>query len=342
MTNPHSRKVPAIAMSAMLLAIALLFTSTASADDWAQFRGAGGTSAADANIPVKISPENGMAWKLEMPGKGASSPIVIGDKVIVTCSGGPKQDQLYTVCVDAKTGKQLWEQKFWATGRCLCHELSANAAPTPASDGKHVYAFFSSNDLACMDMDGNLVWYRGLGVDHPKAGNDVGMSSSVVVHDGILVAQVECAQDSFAIGIDAETGSTIWEIERTKDSNWASPLLITGKDQPSMVVLQSVDKVTVNDLKTGKELHSLEGKCSSISSSAFVNGVLFVPINGTTAIGVNGTNFETLWTGSKISPSSMSTVVHKDKLFTLNRAAVLSAFNTSDGSEAGQARVGGR
>ncbi|MFK7769350.1 MAG: PQQ-binding-like beta-propeller repeat protein [Mariniblastus sp.] len=320
--------------------LAIAFTTTVQADDWAQFRGTGGVSVGNASLPKSFDNEKNIAWKIDMPGKGASSPIVVGDKIIVTCSGGEKQDQLYTVCVDAASGKKLWTQKFWATGRCFVHPLSANAAPTPASDGKHVFVFFSSNDLACLDLDGNLVWYRGLAVDHPKAGNDVGMASSPAVKDGVVVVQVECQGDSFATGLDVATGKTLWTNERAKDAVWTSPLIVDNGTAPPMVVLQSKDNFNVLDLKTGKVVYNQEGAVSSISSPAIANGKLFVPIDGTTAFAISSDGQLTKeWNSEQIRPSSMSSVIHDNKIYTLNRAGALSVFSSTDGTEQDKIRV---
>ncbi len=330
----------------MKFKIALLTTSLtlmaglAAADDWKQFRGEGGVSVADATLPKKFDDQTNVAWKIPLPAKGASSPIVVGDKVIVTCSGGDNQDQLYTVCVDAKTGKELWQQEFWATGRCFVHPLSANAAPTPASDGKHVYVFFSSNDLACLDLDGNLVWYRGLAVDYPKAGNDVGMASSPAVKDGVVVVQVECQGDSFAMGLDAETGTTIWTQMRDKEGVWTSPLIVDVPGKTPLVVLQSKKSFDVLNLKTGERVFKTEGEVSSISSPAVTNGKLFVPINGTTAYSVTGDgNLVEEWNSAQIRPSSMSCVVDGEKIYALSRSGVLAAYNTADGTEQNKVRV---
>jgi outer membrane protein assembly factor BamB len=311
------------------------------ADDWTHFRGTTGSSVGEANLPTKFDEETNLAWKTPMPGKGASGPIVVGDKVIVTCSSGDPefQDKLYTVCVDAKTGKELWTQKFWATGRCFVHSLSANAAPTPASDGKYVYAFFSSNDMACLDLDGNLVWYRGLAVDNPKAGNDVGMASSPAVKDGIVVAQVEAQGDSFVIGLDTETGKTVWKIDRPTDSVWTSPLIVEANGK-NMVVLQSTSGFDLIELKTGNTLFSEKGETSSISSPSMQNGKLFVPINGTTSYAVAADGKLTQeWNSPKLRPSSMSAVVHNDKIFALNRSGVLNVFSANDGTSVADARV---
>ena len=326
------------------LTILILFTFIASSncksEDWWQFRGEGGVSVADAKLPTTFDDQTNVAWKTPMPGKGASSPIVIDGKVIVTCSSGQNQDQLYAVAVDEKTGKEVWTQKFWATGRCFVHSLSANAAPSPVTDGKHIYVFFSSNDLACLDLDGNLIWYRGLAVDFPKAGNDVGMASSPAVKDGVVVVQVECPGDSFAMGLDTETGQTIWTQERSNDGVWTSPLIVTAKNSSPMVVLQSEKNFDMLDLKTGQPTFKAEGSVSTISSPAFANGKLFVPINGTTAYSLSSNgDLNEEWNSPKLRPQSMSSVVYGDNIYALTRSGVLTSFSAIDGTEQQKIRV---
>lgn len=330
-------KLRLLTLSLVVATLAAIHSS-ANADDWTQFRGAGGASVANAVLPKSFDKEN-IQWKIPLPAKGASGPIVVGDRVIVTCSGGEDQDQLYTVCLDTKTGKELWTQKFWATGRCFVHPISANAAPTPASDGQHVFVFFSSNDLACLDLDGNLVWYRGLAVDHPKAGNDVGMSSSPVVKDGVVVVQVECQGDSFAMGLDADTGITIWTQKRGRDAMWSSPLVVDA-DGMALVVLQSQSSFDVLNMKTGEPIFHAEGRVNNICSPATSDGKLFVPIDGTTAFSVSGNGQLTKeWNSPQLRPANMSAVVHGGKIYSLNRAGGLFAYDSADGSELAKARV---
>ena len=219
----------------------------ARAADWPQFRGPDGDSVTEGTAPpVEWSDADGqnIAWRVSLPGRGPSSPIVVGSRVLVTASSGVKQDRLHVLCFDAANGEQLWQRQFWATGRTLTHPSSANAAPTPASDGKLVFAFYSSNDLACLDLDGNLKWFRGLAHDYPAAGNDVGMSSSPVVAGDVVVAQVECQGDSFATGIDKNTGETRWRAVLPREASWASPVVIPGDDpKDSIVLLQSPSRL---------------------------------------------------------------------------------------------------
>ncbi len=322
--------------------IAFSICAQAHADDWTQFRGTGGTSnAAGAVIPIKIAESNNVKWDVELPGKGPSSPIVIGDQVIVTCSFGDKQDRLAVVSYNAKSGKQNWRQDFWATGRSVCHPLSANAAPTPTSDGKFIYAFFSSNDLACLDLEGNLKWFRGLAYDYPKAANDTGMSSSPVVADGVVVVQIENQADSFAAGIDTTTGKTLWRKEREPKACWASPVIIRGNpNRPSMVVLQSNSKTTVHNVKSGEKVWEYEGRFSGIPSPVVDGNRLYLPVDGTTAFEIaDDGKFTKLWNNPRMAPGTSSLIVSKKYLFSLNRGGITNCFDAKSGERLWQVRM---
>lgn len=317
-----------------IVMFALSLSSVVDADDnWKQFRGVGGCSAAQGELPTSFTDKQNIAWKADLPAKGASGPIVVGDRVFVTCSGGIGQSLLYTVCFDVETGKKLWTQQFFATGRCFVDKLSANAAPTPASDGQRVYAFFSSNDLACMDLDGNLLWYRGLAFDRPKAGNDVGMSSSPVIADGIVVAQVENQGDSFCVGLDALTGKTRWTLERPTEAVWASPLVVKKGDR-NFVLLQSKTGIDLVDIKTGEVLDHVDGDTSSVSSAAAMGETIFAPINGTSAFQVSSQGkLKQQWNTPRMRPASMSTIAADGKLYTLNKGGVLTTYSAEDGAK---------
>ncbi|MFM7517393.1 MAG: PQQ-binding-like beta-propeller repeat protein, partial [Pirellula sp.] len=198
----------------LMLSTGLLLSGQVHAEDWPQFRGpyVGGASN-KASLPDKFDGESGanIAWKVSIPGRSVGGAIVVGDQVITTTSDGLEQRRIRLLSYDATSGKPRWEQQLVARGRPYCHPTSANAAPTPASDGKHVIAFFSSNDIACTDLQGNLLWYRSLASDFPKAGNDVGMSASPTIVEGVVVVQVDCQGDSFALGMNVSDGTTVWK-----------------------------------------------------------------------------------------------------------------------------------
>ena len=226
-----------------------------------------------------------VAWKVDLPGRGPSSPIVVGSRVLITASSGANQDRLHVLCFDTNDGRRLWERQFWATGRTITHSQSANAAPTPASDGRAVFAFYSSNDLVALDLDGNLLWYRGLATDYPRIGNDAGMASSPLVMEGVVVVQTESQGGALAVGIDASDGSTRWRDDRERVASWTSPVTISGGGAGTPAVLvQSTPGVNCLDPTSGKELWRYKASCDSISSACAAGGLIFLPSGGITAL----------------------------------------------------------
>jgi outer membrane protein assembly factor BamB len=330
-------------MRGLLILLTFLMTAQAAvASDWLGFRG-DSTSRAPIALPSKIDTVNGLAWKSPLPGRGVSGPIIVGDRVYLTCSSGAKEDRMFICCLHAKTGKKLWQREYWATGRTLMHPDSANAAPTPTSDGEAIYAFFSSNDLICVDIDGNLRWARGLTYDYPKAFNDVGMSSSPIVVDGVVIAQVECQVDSFVAGIDAKTGENKWRIDRPKGMNWASPVALNQPGKGNLVVLQSATDLSAHDPASGKEVWKVDMKCNFIASTVAANGKLFVPLSGgVTALELPETGApKSLWSTNKLRPGSASAVTQGNNVLTLN-GPVLNCGNATDGSIKWQLRLKGK
>jgi outer membrane protein assembly factor BamB len=328
--------------------VALGLVASFGAADWRQFRGTDNTAvAADENLPLVWSDAENMAWKADLPGRGPSSPIVVSGRVIVTCSSGAKQDRLHVLCFDAQSGRQRWHRQFWATGRTLCHPESAIAAPTPASDGTQVYAFYSSNDLVCLDLDGNLQWFRGLAHDYPKAGNDTGMSSSPLVVGDTVIVQIESQGDSFAAGLDRQSGENRWRIERPRRSSWASPCRLAGSAGTApALLLQSPTALTAHDPDTGSELWRYEGVCADIASPVSVAGMVYVPSQGITALrapdGTPGSKLETVWQQNRLNTSGASPLVYQGMIYTLNSSGVLNCADAATGMVQWQLRLEGR
>lgn len=300
--------------------------------DWPGFLGPAGNGVLiEASAPLDFapskegSPAKNIAWRTSLPGRSVSGPIIVGGKVITTSSSGMEGRWLHVSAVDAESGKVQWTRASKATGRPYCHPTSANAAPTPCTDGQRVFAFFSSNDLVCYDLDGQLQWYRGLSYDHPQAGNDVGMSSSPLVVDGTVIVMIDCQADSFATGIDTVTGVTKWEIARPHKANWSSPRLATAADGSQVVVLQGADELIGIDAATGKQLWLLDAKCSTVASAVFSKGKLHVPASGTKTYELK-TASETpqlLWESSRINPNSSSPLVTDIGVLGLNRTVLV-------------------
>lgn len=326
-------------LSASVLAAAL----SLSAANWTQFRGPLGSGVAeDTQVPTQLDAKS-VAWTASLPGRGLSSPIIVGQRVFVTASSGPKQDRLHVLCFDALKGSLLWERQFWATGRTMAHEKTSVAAPTPTSDGENVYALFSSNDCVALDLDGNLKWYRGLGRDFPNASNSLGMSSSLVTAEGVVVAQVENDSESFTAGLDAATGDTRWKLDRPKKANWTSPVLLKKGAEPTIVVLQSTKGLTAVEPASGKILWEYTDGASSVPSSASSGGLLYVPSQGLTVLqpGAPGEAPKQVWRSGQLRPGTSSPLVLGEKVYSLNDGGVLSCGESGTGKRLWQLRLKG-
>jgi outer membrane protein assembly factor BamB len=291
----------------------------------------GNPVATQAELPVsfKVAKENdgqeNIAWHTQLPGRSVSSPILVNDLVITTSSSAMEGRWISVTALDSHTGKIVWHRSVNSTGRPFCHATSANAAPTPCSDGTRIYAFFSSNDLLCYDLEGRLQWLRSLTEQHPLAGNDIGMSSSPVVVDGVCVVTVECQADSFTAGIDSATGATLWELPRPKEANWSSPRVIQGDDGKNLVIVQGSKNLVAIDPSTGRQAWQVEANCSTIASAVFAEGRLHVPAGGTKVyqlpVALAGPKF--LWESSRINPSSSSLLVTSFGVLGLNRSVLV-------------------
>lgn len=316
----------------------------AEASDWTGFRGPQGDAIARGEkLPRELSPGS-ITWAADLPGRGISTPVVIGQRVLVTASAGARHDQLHVLCFDATDGHLRWSRRLWATGRTQTHEKISPATPSPASDGQRLYVLYSSNDCAAFDLDGNLLWFRGLGRDYPNASNSLGMSSSLVVADGILVAQVENDSESFAVGLDAATGLNKWKIDRPKKANWTSPVLLrdpaSGKN---LVALQSAKGLAAVNLATGEVAWNYPEGASTVPSATLAHGRLFVPSQGLTVLepSAAGQPPRQVWRSGQLRPGTPSPVVLGPSVLVLGDGGILTCASAEDGARQWQLRLKG-
>ena len=321
----------------MLRVLPVLFACLATAcftgADWLQFRGndANGVAAS----PVDPALVDKVAWKAPLPGRGLSGPTVVGNQVVLSCSSGFNDDRLHVLSFDADTGEQQWSRQFWATGRTQCHKKMCVATPQVASDGERLFAFYSSNDLICLDLAGNLLWYRGLGLDFPNASNSLGMSSSPVLSGDTVIVQVESDAEAFSMGLDVATGVTRWKIDRPRGSNWTSPAILRKAEKGrDLVLLQSGKGLAAVRPDTGETVWEYEEGASRIPSSLAEGGLIFLPAGGLTALRPvpGGSTPELLWQDNRFSPSTASPVAIGGRVYVSNRAGVVSAVNATTGN----------
>jgi outer membrane protein assembly factor BamB len=326
---------------AVLLLPSLL--APARAGDWPQFRGPGGTGVADdTGLPVHWGATENVRWKADLPGRGLSNPIIADGRVFVTASSGYRQDRLHILCFDLAAGKKLWERQLWATGSTVSNSKTCMAAPTPVTDGERVYALFATGDLACLDAEGNLLWYRALVRDYPLITNQVGMAASPVLWKDTLIVPMENAGDSFVAGFDKLTGRNRWKQPRARDINWVSPLLVQHGGRAEVLV-QSAKELTAYDPATGDRRWELQTSGLSIISSPAASGdLLLVPGGELRALrpAADGKPPEPAWKNGKLNSSFATPLPYGGRVYNVNTANVLTCVDAADGKARWQQRLG--
>lgn len=333
-------------MSCIRLSALAVLGFAAVAADWRQFRGPAGTAAADGPAPpAEVAPEKA-AWKVPLPGRGLSGPLVVGDRVFVTASSGQRQDRLHVLAFAAADGKTLWERTVFATGPTTCHPKTCMAAPTPVSDGKRVVALFGTDDLVCLDRDGNVLWVRCLHDEYPGTTDGRGLASSPVIAGNTLVLQFDTQNVSFAVGIDLETGVNRWRVDRPRDIVWATPTVLAGwaPGGGDQVLLQNGAKLTALDPATGKEAWHVERKCHPIATALCIGHIVYVPgaESGMAALRLrpDGTP-EVVWESERVNAGTASPVAVGNRIYCL-RGTNLVVGDLATGAEVGRVRLRGQ
>jgi outer membrane protein assembly factor BamB len=323
---------------------AILAAVAVAGSDWRQFRGPAGAGAADGTAPPTEIAADRATWKANLPGRGLSAPIVVGDRVFVTASSGRLNDRLHVLAFAAADGKRLWERTVFATGPTAAHPKTCMAAPTPASDGKRVVALFGTDDLVCLDLDGNVLWARCLYEENPGATDGRGLATSPVIVAGRVIVHVETQNVSFAAGIDLASGTNCWRIERPRGIVWSTPTILPGWAAGGfdLVLLQGSTRLSAIDPATGQEAWHLDRKNDQIASALCHGDVLFVPgENGMAAFRRQDQGPpQLLWESEKLNPVTASPVLVGNRLY-CPRGSVVVVGDAATGAEVGRVRLRG-
>ena len=263
-----------------VLAIASLVRGQAHAENWPGWRGPDRTGVTgETGLPVKWSENEGVAWKVALPGSGISNPIVWEDRVFVTSSDGPQQSELYLICLARDDGRELWRLQLWGSAPTLYHPTkSSMASPSPVTDGKHVFAFYGTGDVFCVDFEGGLIWQRSLASEYGEFENRFAASSSPLLYNDLLLLQCDHYGDSYLLAIDKATGADRWKADRPETwLSWASPQLVpTGREEEHELLVSGSHRLEGYDPLTGDMLWTLRGMSREcIPTPVFGHGLIY-------------------------------------------------------------------
>ena len=323
--------------SKILCGLMLLFVLnvSVSADDWARFRGPNGSGVSSdaAPTPVEWSPDSNVRWKTALPGEGVSSPIVIGDRVFVTCYSGyganfGKVEDLkrHLVCVERSSGKIRWQKSVDAvlpedsySGMGI--PAHGYASHTPVSDGERVYVFFGKSGVLAYDVDGKQLWQNSVGTESDR--RRWGSASSPILYDGKVIVTASAESESL-VALNCETGEEVWKRQASGLANvWGTPLLVKVDEERTDLVLGVPYEIWGFNPDSGKlrwfsEIPAGDQYSSSVVAAQDVVYSIEGRGGGSAAVRAGGkgdvTKSHRIWAGSDSSRFG-TPVVYEDRIY---------------------------
>lgn len=370
----HSVRSVRMALSAAL-GLFLMFTVPVGAAtdpaNWSQFRGPGALGVGEnPNLSDHWGTNDNVAWKVPVPGRGWSSPIVWGDRVFVTTVvsdgeveepkkglyfGGDRKElpkgthRWLVLCLDLNSGRELWRQEAHAgPASNRLHVKNTYASETPVTDGERVYAYFGNVGMFCYDMEGKRLWSTNWPA--VKTRNGWGSAASPVLHRDRLFIVNDNDEQSFVVALDAKSGRQLWRQEREEKSNWATPY-IWQNDSRTELITPGTRKVRSYDLD-GKLLWQFGGMSSIVIPTPFSKfGLLYVcsgyvadksrPVfaikpgaSGDITLKADETNSEFIaWCGRTAGPYNPSPLLYGDYFYVLFDFGFLGCLDARTGRE---------
>lgn len=360
--------------------------SQATEGNWPSFRGpsaSGVSSGSSTAVNWDVSKSKNIRWKTAIPGLSHSSPIVWGNRVYITTAistgkkptlkvglygdigsvNGEPMQKWVLYCLNKTTGDIVWN-KVAHTGapKVKRHPKSTHANSTPATDGKHIVAFFGSEGLYCYDMNGELVWKKDLGVLDsgfyrvPSA--QWGFGSSPVIYAGIVIVQCDTQGEGFVAAFDAASGTEIWRTLRDDVPTWSTPTVHVTSSHRS-VILNGYKHTGAYDFDTGKELWSLAGGGDiPVPTPIVADSLIFITsAHGKLSplyaikVGATGdisltdtstTNQSIVWSIKRGGAYMQTPIVYGDYLYNCRATGALTCFKATTGEVMYEEKLGER
>lgn len=336
-----------------------IFLNVASfAENWPGWRGPLGTGKAEGkNYPTTWSRDNNVRWRIDLPERGNSSPIVWGDKVFVTQSIEAKGER-QLICFHSENGRLLWQKTVVFNTEEPTHRTNPYCSASPVTDGKHVIVSHASAGVFCYDLDGKELWRRDLGEQEHIWGN----AASPVIYQNQCFLNFGPGNRTFLIALNLKDGKTVWQHDEAggesgiaKDGqrgkwvgSWTTPILIDGK-RGDELLMSYPNRVVAFDPLKGKEIWSCRGLNPLVyTSPIYENGVIVV-MGGYrgTAMGVRAggegdvTDTHQLWTRPREKQRIGSGVLVGGHVYILNEDGVAQCIEARQGKVVWEERLRG-
>jgi outer membrane protein assembly factor BamB len=345
---------------ARLIAFPLLFAAAlvGGAADWPCWRGPDGLGvSSEKGFPVHWSKSENVRFSVDIPGRGSSSPAVVGDRLYVTTQ--TDDTGMHVLALNAATGAVLWDTEV-GRGKVRAHKLHNMATPSPVADAGHVWVRFGTGVVACLDTSGRIVWQRNLSAEYGEYNANHGLGTSPMLDQGRLFIACMHQAPSYLLALDPATGKNLWKKDRNlgpKDEaqdSYSSPIFVRSGGR-TQLVLAGAEAVNAYDPATGDQLWIHGGLKvphpygRTISGPAAGDGVIVVVASGfqnqgfTIGLKAEGRGdrpeSDRLWTSRKYSADCSTPLVYRGNVYAVRDDGMASCLDVRTGEPHWQERL---
>jgi len=330
--------------SPRILFLLLLLVSTS---DWPQFRGPTGQGVSDEQgLPLTWSETKNVRWKVAIPGRGWSSPVVQGDRIWLT-TATEEGKSLRAISVDRNTGAIVQNvEVFRLKSAKLANPKNSLASPTPIVEGDRVYVHFGAFGTACITQSGEIVWKTKLEYDNGQHGT----GGSPVLYEDLLIISCDGNDVQFVVALDKLTGKVRWKKSREGYQAYTTPLIVELAGSPQ-VISPGAFRAISYDPRNGKELWQVtygEG-FSNVPRPVYGDGLVFICTGfqqpSLLAVRVDGkgdvTKSKVQWKLDRGVPLTPSPLLVGSELYMVTDNGIVTCVDAKTGKEYWRARVGG-
>ncbi|MEM1295303.1 MAG: PQQ-binding-like beta-propeller repeat protein [Verrucomicrobiota bacterium] len=314
--------------------------------DWPAWRGPNGNGVADSDQdpPTSWSAEEHVIWKVKVPGRGHSSPILVGNQVILTTADEKTQAQS-VLSFDRDTGELGWETMVHRVPELpKIHKKNTHASPTAASNGSSVFVVFFNDGilhLTSLNLKGEKQWQKQAGSFRPRY--HFGYAASPLLYGDSVIVSAEFADGGYLAAFSSETGLGIWRTPRDKATSYSSPIVgnVAGRDQ---LLISGGEKISSYDPANGQLVWQVDGGTSATAGTmiwtptqVYASGGF--PTKETIAVVADGSR-RIAWKNQE-KCYEQSLLAYDGHLYAINDGGIAMCWKASDGRELWKERLGG-
>ena len=317
------------------------YKSSLTDNDWPHWRGPAADGIANGPaVPTRWTTTENVKWKVKIPGRGHSSPIIIGERIYLETADEKEQIQM-VLCLDLGDGKEVW-RKSLHNGRLekKVHNENTQASTTLASDGDQIYALFLNDHriwASALDLNSKVLWKKDIGTFDSK----FGFSSSPALYKSLVLIAADHQKGGFVAALNRKDGSVVWRKKRPAKSSYASPRVVSlgGRDQ---LVIGGCGLLCSYNPLTGEELWKNKGTAEAGVGSPVISDGLVMASGGypeANTIAVDGQG-KVVWQ-EEIKSYVPSMLVHEGYLYIVPDDGIFRCLDAKTGKEKWKKRVGG-